>query len=91
MNIYIFLPTYGANQYEINNTKTVRFYTAIAPYGEELSARQYITVVRNGNHYEPAMTNAAGRVWQISNDMKQIARIKFNSSEDDSIIFCTIE
>ena len=36
------------------------------------------------------MMNAAGCVWKISNNVRQIAQEEFNSSKNDNTIFCRI-
>ena len=90
INIYIFRPRNDANEFTIDNTKTVAFHAHISPFGREDSSQPYITVVRNGSHYEPAMTNAAGRVWLLSDHMRHLADEAFNSTMDDSYDFCNI-
>ena len=88
ISIYIFLPTDEQDVFEVNNTRTVDFYTVIHPF--DYISQKYITVVRNGNHYEPAMINTAGCVWKISNNVRQISQEEFNSSKNSNTIFYRI-
>ena len=60
----------------------------------ENHTKQYIIIVRNGSHYEPAMTTASGCVWLLSNTKQQLAQECMNSdanlgmNNDD--VFCEI-
>ena len=94
INIYIFTPNNDTDEFEINNTRTVRFLWFIPPYDMECSKKPYITVVKNGSHYEPAMTTASGCVWLLSNSMQQKADKCMNSyrdpNMDDNTVFCKI-
>ena len=45
ISIYIFLPTDEQDVFEVNNTRTVDFYTVIHPF--DYISQKYITVVRN--------------------------------------------
>ena len=51
-------------------------------------------MVRNGSHYEPAMSTAAGCVWLLSNPMQQLAGEYMNPDMDQSMkeleTFCKI-
>ena len=94
INIYVFTPNNDTDEFEINNTRTVRFLFFIPPYDMQCSKKPYITVVKNGSHYEPAMTTASGCVWLLSNSMQQKADKCMNSyrdpNMDENTVFCPI-
>ena len=47
INIYIFAPNNDRDEFEINNTRTVKFLSFISPYNIQYSKKPYITVVKN--------------------------------------------
>ena len=77
IDIYVFSPRDDTNDDDLqNNRHSVDYYCKVSPYGRQNTQNytdKYITVVRNGAHYEPAMSTAGGCVWLLSDHMKQLA------------------
>ena len=98
IDIYIFTPRDDTNDdHHYNNRNIVDYYCKVSSYERQNTqsyAHKYITVVRNGAHYEPAMSTAAGCVWLSSNHMKQLADEYLNPDADPSMdefeTFCEI-
>ena len=90
INIYIFSPIQNTNNFEIDNTETIVFKATIAPFNNEDSSLPYITVVRRGIHYEPAMATASGCVWLLPITMQERADSQMSSFHDPTMRFGTI-
>ena len=86
INIYIFSPIQDTNDFIIDNTETIVFKTTISPFNNEESSLPYITVVRRGSHYEPAMTTASGRAWLLCSIMQEKAHKQMNSFHDPGMV-----
>ena len=85
INIYIFSPIQDTNDFIIDNTETIVFKTTISPFNNEESSLPYITVVRRGSHYEPAMTTDSGRAWLLRSIIQERAHKQINSFHDPGI------
>ena len=82
INIYIFSPIQDTNDCVIYDTETVVFKTTISPFNKENSSIPYITVVRRGSHYEPAITTSSGRAWLLCSIMHERAHKQMHSFHD---------
>ena len=65
--IYVFSPRDDTNDDDLpNNRRSVDYYCKVSPYRRQNTQNytdKYITVVRSGAHYEPAMSTVAGCAW----------------------------
>ena len=70
IDIFIFTSRDDTNDdHHYNNRNIVDYYCKVSLYERQNTqsyAHKYIAVVRNGAHYEPAMSTAAGCVWLIT-------------------------